>query len=82
MIRAKKSAQLRLTTSPTIRRLAEWERPPIGRPIIHKRFARKRRMERSHVRTYLPKRPILETLMPSIQNNYVIKAIDKWNGER
>ncbi|MFB0567703.1 MAG: hypothetical protein ACETVM_03875 [Candidatus Bathyarchaeia archaeon] len=81
MIRAKKSAQLRLTTSPTIKRLAEWERPPLSRPMIHKRFAKKRRMERKHVRTYIPKRPLLETLTPSILNNYIIKAIDKWNGE-
>lgn len=85
MIRAKKTAQLRLSSTPTIRRLAEWERPPIGRPIIHKKYAKRRRMERRYVRTslkyYVPKKPLLETLTPSIEYNYIIKAIDRWNEE-
>ena len=80
MYAIKKTAQLRLTTTSHTRQLAEWERPPIGRPIIHKRYAKKRGEERKRVRTYIPKRPFLETLIPSIERNYIVKAIDKWNG--
>ena len=79
MYESRKTAQMRLSTiHPTTRQLAEWERPSDRPAPTPKRFAKKRRMERKHVRDKLPERPLIQTLMGAMERNYIIRAVDKW----
>jgi hypothetical protein len=69
--------QIRLSDKKYRRELATNERLPIGRPMLMQRFKAKRRLEAKHV-TENTALKLQETLIGTIELNYLIKPINKW----
>ncbi len=85
MYATKKTAQMRLSTITHTRQLLDHDPNP---NYVHrererrtmKAYRKMMRCKMRHVTHRLReiKRPLLETLTPSIERNYMRKAIDKW----